>query len=153
MSFFVKSIFGGYYEKFWKRLIEPPRETYSIEELGSTEFSFSDKSYKRTDLTLLSKRKMKLECSHWEPIDQERECDQLPCVIYLHGWCSNRCEATHHIKYLLPKNMTVFAFDFSGCGKSEGKYISMGWYEREDVECVVEYLRKSVRMQLINLIK
>ena len=43
---------------------------------------------------------------------------------------------------LLPQNITVFAFDFSGSGKSEGEYISLGWYEREDVKTVTEYLRE-----------
>jgi alpha/beta superfamily hydrolase len=45
-------------------------------------------------------------------------------------------------------NVTLFAFDFTGCGRSEGDYISLGWYEREDVECVIEFLRKSVRIKM-----
>ncbi len=35
------------------------------------------------------------------------------------------------------------SFDFAGCGKSDGKYISLGWHERDDVNVVIKYLRKS----------
>ena len=38
--------------------------------------------------------------------------------------------------------MSVFCFDFAGCGMSEGEYISLGWHERDDLEIVVEFLRK-----------
>lgn len=36
--------------------------------------------------------------------------------------------------------MSVFAFDFSGSGKSDGEYISLGVFEKFDVETVVSYL-------------
>jgi alpha/beta superfamily hydrolase len=61
----------------------------------------------------------------------------------MHGNCSSRCGALSVLKYLLPMNITLFAFDFSGCGKSEGDYISLGYYEKEDIRIVVEYLRSS----------
>lgn len=33
-------------------------------------------------------------------------------------------------------------FDFTGCGNSEGEYISLGWYEWEDLAEVIGYLEK-----------
>jgi alpha/beta superfamily hydrolase len=45
------------------------------------------------------------------------------------------------LKYVLPMGITAFMFDFSGSGKSGGDYISLGWYEREDLKVVVKYLR------------
>ena len=42
---------------------------------------------------------------------------------------------------LCPENMTVFSLDFAGSGQSDGEYISLGWYEREDVLTVTDYLR------------
>ncbi len=41
---------------------------------------------------------------------------------------------------LLPAGITVFALDFSGSGKSEGEYISLGWFERDDVKVVTDHL-------------
>ena len=92
---------------------------------------------------------MKLCCSFWEP--EQRKYPKLPCVIYLHGNSSSRAEIYPELYYLLSSDITVFAFDFSGCGKSEGEYISLGWYERDDVECVVNYLRSTDKVTTIGL--
>ena len=145
------NIFGGSYEDLWKAVIRPNRDEYKEEDLGPEKFQINHKFYKRTDFTITNKRNLKLMCSFWEPYDEERDYVRLPCVVYLHGNSSSRCEALAEIKYLLPLNITVFAFDFSGCGKSQGEYISLGWYEREDVESVIEYLRKTNKVSTIGL--
>lgn len=75
----------------------------------------------------------------------------MPCVIYLHGNSSSRVEAMQAIGPLLTSNMTLVALDFAGCGMSEGEYISLGWYERDDVEVLVEHLRKSETVSTIGL--
>ena len=147
----LKSLFGGSYEDLWKAVIRPNRDEYKEEDLGPEKFKINHKYYKRTDFSITNKRGLKLVCSFWEPFDEEREYTRLPCVIYLHGNSSSRCEAVAEIKYLLPLNITVFAFDFSGCGKSQGEYISLGWYEREDVASVIDYLRKTNKVSTIGL--
>jgi alpha/beta superfamily hydrolase len=45
------------------------------------------------------------------------------------------------MQYLLPSNISLFCFDFAGCGLSGGEYISLGWFERDDLNMIVEYLR------------
>ena len=147
----LKNLFGGSYEDLWKAVIRPNRDEYKEEDLGPEKFKINHKYYKRTDFSITNKRSLKLMCSFWEPFDEEREYVRLPCVVYLHGNSSSRCEAVAEIKYLLPLNITVFAFDFSGCGKSQGEYISLGYYERDDVECVIEYLRKTNKVSTIGL--
>ena len=144
-------LFGGSYDDLWKAIIRPNKDEYTIEELGPFKFELRKKCYKRTDFELINKRSQKLMCSFWEPFDEEREKPRLPCVIYLHGNSSSRCEAYAEVKYLLQRNITVFAFDFCGCGKSEGEYISLGYYEKKDVHCVVEYLLKSNKVSKIGL--
>ena len=143
--------FGGTYDDLWQAIIRPGRDDYKISELGPFRFEIMGKCYKRTDFELLNKRGYKLMCSFWEPFDEERETTLLPCVIYLHGNSSSRCEAFSEVRFLLPKNITLFSFDFCGCGKSEGEYISLGYYEQEDVDCVVEYLKKSNKVSNIGL--
>ena len=144
-------LFGGSYDNLWKAIIRPHRDEYNIDELGPFKFEFKGKCYKRTDFELINKRSQKMMCSFWEPFDEEREKPRLPCVIYLHGNSSSRCEAYPEVKYLLLKNITVFAFDFCGCGKSEGEYISLGYYEKSDVHCVVEYLLKTKKVSKIGI--
>lgn len=75
----------------------------------------------------------------------------MPCVIYMHGNSSSRLEALEAAPYLLPSNMTLFCFDFAGCGMSGGEYISLGWWERDDLNMIVEYLRKDRRVSTIGL--
>ena len=150
MSLLTK-LFGGSYDDLWKAVIRPTRDEYSESELGPEKFEIKGKFYKRTDFSIKNKRNLRLQCSFWEPYDEEREFERLPCVVYLHGNSSSRCEAVSEVKYLLPMNITFFAFDFAGCGKSEGEYISLGWYERDDVACVIEYLRKTNKVSTIGL--
>jgi len=144
-------IFSGSYDNLWKAIIRPTRDKYTMKDLGPYKFEINSRNYKRTDLTITNKHNIKLKCSFWEPFDEEREYDQLPCVIYLHGNSSSRTEAIGQLKHLLTLNITVFAFDFYGCGKSEGKYISLGWYESDDVECVINYLKKTNKVSAIGL--
>lgn len=55
------------------------------------------------------------------------------------------------LNIVLPLNITVFTFDFSGCGMSEGEYISLGWYEKDDLKTVIDYLRLTQKVSTIGL--
>ena len=63
---------------------------------------------------------------------------KIPCVIYLHGNSSGRPETLPIVDLMIPLGVSVFTFDFAGCGMSEGEYISLGWHERDDLELVIE---------------
>lgn len=84
-------------------------------------------------------------------MDKERIAPRLPCVVYLHGNTSSRYEALPYLQFLLPSNITLFCFDFSGCGKSEGEYISLGWWEREDLKNVIDFIKTTGRTSQIVL--
>lgn len=45
----------------------------------------------------------------------------------------------------------MFCFDFAGCGSSEGDYISLGWYERDDVAMIIDHLRTQRRVSTVAL--
>lgn len=109
------------------------------------------KTFKRTDMTLENKRYQLLHCSHYEPISSERRHAKLPCVVYLHGNCSSRTEAVDILSVLLPLQITVFSFDMTGCGKSQGKYISLGFYEKDDLSAVIHYLRNTNSVSVLGL--
>ncbi len=147
----LKRFFGGSYEDLWKAFIRPPRDEYEISDLGPAEFRLQHRTFTRTDLDLTNDRGLILKCSHFEPREDYRVASQLPCVIYLHGNSSSRLEALAALPHLLPSNITVFCLDLSGSGKSEGEYISLGWFERDDLACVVSHLRSSGRTGCIGL--
>jgi pimeloyl-ACP methyl ester carboxylesterase len=112
---------------------------FQMEALGPPAFNFCGKRFTRTDFTLRTKRGYNLECSHWEPV--ERSTDRIPVVIYMHGNSSARLEVIPQLSYLLSLGLAVFAFDFAGSGKSDGEYVSLGYFEREDLSCIVAHLR------------
>jgi pimeloyl-ACP methyl ester carboxylesterase len=71
------------------------------------------------------------------------EVFELPCVIYLHGNASDQTEGTFLVPIFIPAAVSVLCFDFSGCGKSEGQYISLGYYEKDDVSCAIDFVRSN----------
>ena len=63
------------------------------------------------------------------------------CVIYLHANASCRAEALMIMADVLACGATLYAFDFAGCGHSEGDFITLGWFEQDDVAAVIRHLR------------
>jgi pimeloyl-ACP methyl ester carboxylesterase len=66
-----------------------------------------------------------------------------PCVVYLHGNASSQLEGQFLVPNLCPHAVFLFCFDFAGCGNSGGEFVSLGWYERQDTELLIEILSKS----------
>ncbi|CAN0334893.1 unnamed protein product, partial [Laminaria digitata] len=114
------------------------------------EFDFVGKGFKRIDFRLFNERGHVLECSHWQPRGWRR-ADQLPCVVYMHGNSSARVEALPQLSLALSLGATLVAFDFAGSGRSEGEYVSLGYYERDDLKAVIEHLRRSGEVGAIAL--
>ena len=59
----------------------------------------------------------------------------------MHGNASARVEVLPQLTVLLALGVAVFAFDFAGSGKSDGDHVTLGYFEREDLLCVVAHLR------------
>lgn len=147
----ILSSFSSQYNELWKAIIRPPRDRYSVRDLGPMRFAIGKSIFKRSDFTLRNRRFQALHCSHFEPIDNERPLESLPCVIYLHGNCSSRREALPYIPLLLPIGITVMSVDLSGSGLSDGDYISLGYHEKDDLSVLVEYLRNSKRCSSVGI--
>jgi len=137
LSYFQMARLG--YQELVNAIIRPPRADYKEEALGPPAFSFCGRRFTRTDFALRTKRGLDLQCSHWEPV--ERTSDRIPVVVYMHGNSSARVEVIPQLSYLLSLGLAVFSFDFAGSGKSDGDYVSLGFFEREDLMCVIAHLR------------
>ena len=131
------------YNELVKAIIRPPRCEYEYSQLGPMKFEFCGKKFERTDLILLNKRGLKLHCSHWQPMKEFRKNSVLPCVIYMHGNSSSRLEALGQLSIVLSLGATVFSLDFAGSGKSDGEYVSLGCFEKDDLQVVTTHLRES----------
>lgn len=86
----------------------------------------------------------------------------MPCVIYLHGNVGCRTDALDFLDVVLLYNCTLFCVDLAGSGKSEGtptllwclirttgEYISLGFHEMRDVECIVSHLKSKGKVSSI----
>ncbi|PON80200.1 Alpha/beta hydrolase fold [Parasponia andersonii] len=132
-------------------IIRPPRAEYDPKnDLLEQEFMLRGKWYQRKDLEVKNSRGDVLQCSHYMPIVSP-EGKPLPCVIYCHGNSGCRADASEAAIILLPSNITVFTLDFSGSGLSGGEHVTLGWYEKDDLKAVVDYLRADGNVSLIGL--
>lgn len=64
------------------------------------------------------------------------------CVIYCHGNASNQLEGRHLVSWFVPIGVSVFCFDFAGCGCSSGAFVSLGHREAGDLAMAVQVLRR-----------
>lgn len=56
---------------------------------------------------------MKLQCSHYLPLDAKSQDGKLPVVIYCHCNSGSRRDAEEALYHLLPCGVGVVAFDFT----------------------------------------
>lgn len=140
------------YEGIWKAIIRPPRDEYSEDlDLGQEEFYMFCKKYIRRDYEIIVTRGNCIKCSLIQPDEGSRVSIEMPLVIYLHGNSSSRAEGIKHVSILLRKGINLFTFDFAGCGKSEGEYISLGYHEKNDLKIVVDFVSKIPGVSKIGL--
>lgn len=132
-------------------IIRPPRAQYEIDDLGPKRFRLGQRQFQRTEVQVKNYDGMILECSWWEPIETQRLARALPCVVYMHGNSSCRLEALELLPLVLQVGCTMLAFDFAGCGLSEGDYITLGYHEKDDCSAVIEFLRKSGKVSTLGL--
>jgi len=62
-----------------------------------------------------------------------------PTVIALHGVSKNRTELVRFAIALGAAGINVLLFDGRGHGKSEGRFVTYGFYERRDVEAAIDF--------------
>ena len=73
--------------------------------------------------------------------------DDNPIIVVVHGSGDNRAHPAERMlgiaKDLVSYGYNVLMFDMRGHGESEGKHISAGYYERNDVLGAIDYIRQS----------
>ncbi|KAF1791919.1 Zinc finger, RanBP2-type [Phytophthora cactorum] len=104
-------------------------------ELDRDEFSFVGRAFIREDFTVVNDRRQKL-VARMETGDASHDAD----ASYLHG--NSRVGWSFGVlRTCLAAGLSVAASIRLACGKSDGEYISLGYYERDDLRDVVTYLR------------
>ena len=130
------------YESLWKAIIRPPRDNYLKEELGQSTFTYFSKTYHRSDYEIVVSKGNIIKSSFIELSLQDRDTLTMPVIIYLHGNSSSRIEGLHYMGDIIKRKINLFVFDFAGCGKSEGEYISLGYHEKNDLKIIIDFVSK-----------
>ena len=122
-------------------VIRPPRNPYPDDSSQNNKvFTLDGKKFVKKVFTLQNASNNRLSCSMFEPVPEERTSEKMPYIIYMHGNAGNKMEAESYLPKLLKNGINLVAFDFSGCGNSEGEWVTLGWKEKHDLKAVIDYL-------------
>jgi pimeloyl-ACP methyl ester carboxylesterase len=136
---------------FINMICRPPRSGYP-EALGKTTTCIKDKNYKHEQFKIKNPKGEDLCLSFVEPAyDDERPAEEMPCIIYMHGNASNKQEGLSYMSEILPLGINLCSFDFSGCGNSQGDWVTLGHKEKDDLKAVIEYLYENKKVSSIGL--
>jgi len=142
---------GSFWEDVCTPIIRPQRAEYDMDDLGPEVFRLSTGSrdqYRRVDIDLTNMRDMTIKCSWFHP--NKANWWPMPVVIYLHGNCGSRVDSLE-VLHLLGEGFSLFTYDACGSGQSDGDYVSLGFYERQDLATVIEYLQGTKKISTIGL--
>ncbi|RLO06468.1 hypothetical protein DYB28_000978 [Aphanomyces astaci] len=143
----VKDLISDGYDLVIDSIIRPTRAKYTLDALGPPSFELEDPLTQapiyvsRTDRVVLNERQLGLACTHWNLLEDDRvTVKPAPCLIYLHSNVGSRKDALRVRDIGLRLGFSVFAFDFSGSGRSDGIYVTMGWLESSDLKYILDDL-------------
>ncbi|DAZ97130.1 TPA: hypothetical protein N0F65_010453 [Lagenidium giganteum] len=143
------------YNDVIKTVIRPPRASYDDAVALGPEQQLvggqSEQVARRKDFHVLNDRGLKLMCSHWQLFANEDATapEATPCLLYLHSNLGSRVDSERVRALALERGISVFAFDFSGSGNSDGVYVTMGWNESKDLHFILEHLERDTSVQNI----
>ena len=126
-------------------IIRPPTKNYDLSSIPKFLQGDDDDTYIRQPIELTNNRNLKLVGSLYYSTGMSTTSGG-PCVIYLHGNASSQLEGQFLVPNLCRYGIYVFCFDFAGCGCSEGKYVSLGFYEKEDTEFIIDHLHSQFNL-------
>ncbi|TMW55681.1 hypothetical protein Poli38472_010563 [Pythium oligandrum] len=168
----IKKLIKKGYNDVIQTVIRPTRKRYDVErDLGEDVFDLpspvpqahhgrdeakevadGQPIVRRRDFELENDRGLKLQCSQWHIYadEQSKHPRTTPCLVYLHSNMGSRCDALRIRDHALQRGLSVFAFDFSGSGLSDGIYVTMGWNESKDLHFVLQYLEEDDSVESIS---
>ena len=129
-------------------IIRPPRAVYPLDQLPGSMFVPNYGEVVRVPVEFRNSRGLRIVGSYWAPFG---EIAEPSCVVYLHGNASCQLEGMFLVPIFVPAGVSVLCFDCAGSGNSEGEYISLGVFERDDVACAINFVRERFRVGRVAL--
>lgn len=122
-------------------IIRPPRTEYDQTSIPQKLQGDDGTQFIRHPLGFINKRNITLIGSYYHGVGMDPTLGG-PCVLYLHGNASSQLEGQFLVPNLCKYGIFVCCFDFAGCGCSGGDYVSLGYFEKEDTEFLLDQLHK-----------
>jgi alpha/beta superfamily hydrolase len=122
-------------EALAKLITRPRRERYDLTKLRPNLFKVNGLVFERESLRIQGKRG-EIVASLYD----EQKSKSKKCIVYCHGNSGCQLDCEEILDVALVSGFCVLGFDFSGCGNSEGDVVSLGFFEKDDIESVVQFL-------------
>jgi pimeloyl-ACP methyl ester carboxylesterase len=126
-------------------IIRPPRNTYPDDTGTTLTQEVGGVTCQIHNIAVRNSKNEQIKCTFISPVPiQQPEGQppaQRPCVVYCHGNAGNKIEGLLGADTLIPAGLDLLSFDFSGCGNSDGKWVTLGWKETDDLRSVLQYLK------------
>jgi len=134
------------------RMLHPPRMTdaraaWVLKRLSPADLGLAYESVRFVVPDGSSRRHVRL-AAWWIPARPTGSC----CAVLLHGYGDARVVAIAWAPMLHELGCNVLALDLRAHGESEGRFITCGVRERQDVSCVIDELRRNRPEQTRRLI-
>lgn len=138
-------------EQCLNMLIKPHRNEYHPEDLGPVSQELRQQIYLRKDFVVPNREGHLLCCSFYEGRQSFQEFERSgidisisgyhrarDLLVYCHSQSGNRMEGAELLDLCAKYKWNLLVFDFAGCGISGGQYVSLGWFEHEDIKRVID---------------
>jgi alpha-beta hydrolase superfamily lysophospholipase len=91
--------------------------------------------------------RQEIACTLYDRVDPKH---RIPCIVYCHSHSGNRFEGTILLD-VIGRDFDLCVLEFSGYGYSQGKYSTLGLKESEELEVLVNYLKKEKKIDQLFL--
>lgn len=142
----------------WKMIIQPQRQAYSSDNVGPGVSSFGNINMHRCDFSVQSRSGELIPVTVFVPVAGGVEVGpsahkvlNCPCVIYAHSQSGNKLEGLFLLEWCASQGYGLCVFDFLGCGKAGGLYVTLGWNEQDDLASVIECVTRDYRATQVAL--
>lgn len=125
--------------KLAKLVISPPIKSVveAMKEETEKKYFLEEDYHKlnKEDFILSSKYEYNLSCqliTSYQPSNKY--------IVFCHGYGFNRVGSIKYIDIFLDKGFNIILYDHRNSGENEKSYTTMGYYEKEDLKLVIDYL-------------
>ena len=127
--------------EFVKSLVRPNQTKYNENELKEKfeETILEYGAYSIETVSIVNSFNQKINGTLFK---SETNNEKNPCIIYCHGNTQNQMFVQSLLSSALPKDISIFTFDFPGCGNSDESIITLGYKEPITINEISKFLQE-----------